>query len=80
MNDKWYNEMQRLGSITGYGMRFVIRLHRSTKSHKMRGRTKTCLGDPQPLVEGSDLFIRPVLIKRTGKIIEYRVERKEPTE
>ena len=77
MKKKWYDEMQRLGSTTGYGMRFVIRLHRSTRGHRMRVRTTTCLGDIQPLFEGSDLFIRPVLIKRTGKIIEYKVECEE---
>lgn len=72
MKRSWYSDMQRLGRRTGYGMRFVVRLHRSAAEGKMRRRTPTVLGEPEQLCEGSRLWLRPILTKRTGKLLGYR--------
>ncbi len=73
MNIKWYSDMQKLGSRTGYGMEFCIRLHRSTSEHKMDKRTKKILGAPRPMREGGRIIISPIIIKRNGKVTGYRV-------
>ena len=73
MNLKWYSDMQKLGSRTGCGMAFCIRLHRSTSEHKMDKRTKKILGAPEPMREGSRIMISPIIIKRNGKVTGYRV-------
>ena len=73
MNIKWYSDMQKLGSRTGYGMAFCIRLHRSTSEYKMDKRAKKILGAPRPMCEGSRIMISPIIIKRNGKVTGYRV-------
>lgn len=73
MNRQWYNRMHRLGKATGYGMTFVIRLHRSTAASKSHLRMKTVCGEPQPLFEGSRMQVVPIMNKRTRKVLAYRV-------
>lgn len=72
MKRSWYSDMQRLGRRTGFGMRMIIRLKRSTAEHKMQRRTPTVLGEPEQFREGSRLQLRPIMTKRTGKILGYR--------
>lgn len=72
MKRSWYSDMQRLGRRTGLGMKLVVRAERSMAEHKMQRRTPTVLGEPEQLREGSRLWLRPIMTKRTGKILGYR--------
>ena len=73
MKRSWLSKMQRLGRDTGYGMRFCVRMAREQAASKARTRMAIEYGEPERLLDGYDVMLRPVRNKRSGKIISYEM-------
>lgn len=76
MKRSWYSDMQIIGRATGWGMRDVIQAIRAVNDERARRRMKTVEGEPIAHGSGSGWLHVPIINKRSGKVVCYRMVHK----